>query len=127
MTFLLVFVVPPQILPLNFGEDSVNSGDVASLQCTVFKGDFPLNITWLHNNKTIGYNSGILIIQNGKKVSSLTIESVSEAHMGTYSCLVQNAAGTSSYSVELNVNGIIRLIFLILFLYILNPLPSFPL
>lgn len=83
----------------------MNSGDVASLTCTVFKGDFPLNITWLHNNKTIGYNSGILILQNGKKVSSLTIESVGEEHVGLYSCFVQNGAGFSTFSVELNVNG----------------------
>ncbi|CAG9840567.1 unnamed protein product [Diabrotica balteata] len=96
--------VSPQILPFNFGEESVNSGDVASLTCTVYKGDFPLNITWLHKNKTIGYNSGILILQNGKKVSSLTIESVSEDHAGVYTCLAQNTAGSASFSVELNVN-----------------------
>ncbi|KAG5890612.1 hypothetical protein JTB14_005122 [Gonioctena quinquepunctata] len=96
--------VPPQILPFDFGEESVNSGDVASLQCTVFKGDFPLNITWLQNNRSINYNSGILITQTGKKVSSLTIESVGADHTGRYSCLVQNGAGSIQYSTILNVN-----------------------
>lgn len=98
--------MPPQILPFDFGEDSVNSEDVASLQCTVFKGDFPLNISWLHNNKSVDGENGILVSKNGKKVSTLTIESVGEEHSGLYTCFVQNRAGFFSYSTELHVNGI---------------------
>lgn len=75
------------------------------MSCTVFKGDLPINITWTHNNKTINYGDGILISKNGKKVSSLTIESVGEEHSGTYTCVAQNRAGQISYSAELHVNG----------------------
>ncbi|KAJ8967482.1 hypothetical protein NQ314_002796 [Rhamnusium bicolor] len=96
--------VPPHILPFDFGEESVNSGDVASVQCTVFKGDFPLKITWLHNNKAVDFSSGISIFRNGNKISSLTIETVSEEHSGSYTCFVQNKAGHASYSVDLHVN-----------------------
>lgn len=80
---------------------------MASLQCSVFKGDLPVNITWLHNNKTIGYNTGIAIFQNGRKMSSLSIENVAEEHSGIYTCLVQNQAGLTSYSAHLHVNGTI--------------------
>lgn len=96
--------MPPQILPFDFGENSVNSGDVVSLQCMISKGDFPLNITWLHNNKS-AEEHGILVSKIGNKVSSLTIESVGEEHTGLYTCLVQNGAGFARYSVELHVNG----------------------
>lgn len=80
-------------------------GDLASLQCSVFKGDLPINITWYHNNNAIGFEEGVLISPAGKKVSSLTIESVARTHMGTYTCLVQNKAGISSFSTDLHVNG----------------------
>lgn len=80
----------PQINHFDFGDEPVNSGDVASVQCTVFKGDFPVNITWLHNNKTIESDHGINIFHNGKKISSLSIETVSEEHIGQYTCIAQN-------------------------------------
>ncbi|XP_063932359.1 cell adhesion molecule Dscam1 isoform X6 [Zophobas morio] len=97
-------MVAPQILPFDFGEESVNSGDVASLQCTVFKGDLPIRITWLHKNKAIRPNDGIIISKASRKVSSLTIDSVQEDHSGSYTCLAQNKAGNASYSTVLNVN-----------------------
>jgi hypothetical protein len=79
---------------------------VASLQCTVYKGDLPIKITWLHNNDTIGHSDGIIISKASKKVSSLTIDSVQEEHKGSYTCLAENKAGKTSYSTVLNVNGI---------------------
>lgn len=97
--------MPPQILPFDFGEESVNSGDLASLICSVHKGDLPMNITWIHYNKSIGYNEGIQISNVNKKISTLSIDSVQEEHSGTYTCLVQNKAGISSHSAELHVNG----------------------
>lgn len=100
-------VVSPHILPFNFGEESVNSGDVASLQCTIYKGDLPINITWLHNDKPIRYNEGIVISYASKKVSTLTIDDVQDIHSGNFSCVAHNRAGLTSYSTELHVNGTI--------------------
>lgn len=103
-----VFCFPaiPQILPFNFGEDSVNSGDVASVQCTVFKGDLPINITWFHNSKLVSYGEGIIISHVSKKVSSLTIDDVRGEHAGNYTCVAQNSAGISIETAQLNINGI---------------------
>ncbi|KAF7271145.1 hypothetical protein GWI33_015951 [Rhynchophorus ferrugineus] len=96
--------VPPQILPFDFGEESVNSGDVASLTCTVHKGDLPINISWLHNNLSIGYMEGIMVTKAGKKISTVSIDSVEETHAGTYTCLAENKAGSAQYSALLHVN-----------------------
>lgn len=96
----------PELLPFSFGDESVNSGEVASLMCTVHKGDFPVKIIWLHNNKTVDQNHGILISRTGKKVSTLTIESVDAFHSGIYTCIAKNKAGSTSFSTELLVNGI---------------------
>lgn len=102
----LFHAVPPQILPFDFGEDDINLGDFASLTCSVHKGDLPINISWLHKNISIGYVDGILISKAGKKVSTVTIDSVQDRHAGEYTCVAENSAGVARYSVNLQVNGI---------------------
>lgn len=94
----------PQILPFDFGEEAVNSGDTASLTCTVHRGDMPIDITWRHNNKTITNQNGVSVL-NGKKASMLNIDAVSPENAGEYSCVANNSAGSTSYSATLNVNG----------------------
>lgn len=100
-----MFPAPPHILPFDFGEETVDSGDPASVTCTVLKGDLPVNITWLHNNRTITKTTDNSII-HGKKFSVLNIEAVSFEHAGKYTCVVNNVAGTAAHTAILNVNGI---------------------
>lgn len=96
----------PQILPFDFGEESSNSGDSASLSCSVVKGDLPINITWYHNRKIIvSGDYGIVISRVSKKLSTLTIDNVDAVHSGVYECVAANIAGNASYSAELHVNG----------------------
>lgn len=99
------FPVPPQVFPFSFGEESVNSGDLTSVTCSVHKGDLPMTIEWLHNNQNVATLNGVMITQAGKKISTLSIESVSADHAGLYTCLARNQAGNSSHTSVLNVNG----------------------
>lgn len=101
-----VFTVLPQILPLDFGEESVNAGDLASLTCSVHKGDLPIDIEWLHNNKSVTDADGISLSRVNKKISTLSIDYVLAEHAGEYVCLAKNPAGSTSFSAFLNVNGI---------------------
>lgn len=103
--FLLTISVPPQILPLDFGEASFNSGDPVSLTCSLHKGDLPVNLSWLHNNISIGYNDGIIISKVGTRTSVVTIDSVNDEHRGMYTCIAENKAGLARASTKLNVNG----------------------
>lgn len=103
--YFKIFTVIPQIFPFIVGDDDVNEGDTISVQCTISKGDVPLNITWTLNGKPVSYYSGI-VINTGKRVSSLLIESVEGIHSGEYVCYASNKAGTSSYSSFLNIKGI---------------------
>lgn len=107
----------PQILHFDFGEDAVNSGDMATANCAVTKGDFPINITWLFNGKSIDPSAGITILQANKRISTITIESVGADHSGEYACTASNKAGTTSYSSTLNVNGTLFLLWLALLAY----------
>ncbi|KAF2905043.1 hypothetical protein ILUMI_01126, partial [Ignelater luminosus] len=102
-TYLNVNVLP-QILPFDFGDEVINSGDMATVQCAVTKGDFPIEFLWQHNLQNIEPSSGISITQTNKRISTLSIDSVEAIHRGNYSCTVRNFAGTTSYSAELNIN-----------------------
>lgn len=96
----------PQILPLSFGDEPVNAGDLASVQCVVSKGDFPLEITWLLDGNQIGNDrTDVIITGSGKRVKQLTIEAVAARHAGEYTCVASNRAGSSSHSAILDVNG----------------------
>lgn len=85
----------------------MNDGDLASLSCTVSKGDFPLEIVWnFKGNPILPGRSDIIISDTSKRVKQITIEAIAASHAGEYTCVVSNAAGSTSYSTVLEVNGI---------------------
>lgn len=102
---LVVFLVQPSIVPFEFGEEAINSGEMISLMCTVNKGDFPINITWFLNAQSVGSHSGISVLRTNNRISQLSIESVREEHSGVYECVAGNLAGIARYSAHLHVNG----------------------
>nr|XP_015838882.1 PREDICTED: Down syndrome cell adhesion molecule isoform X10 [Tribolium castaneum] len=97
-------MVPPQINPFEFGQDSVNSGDLLMTICFVTKGDLPIKISWTLNSKPISEIDGITVMNTNKRASQLTIESVEAHHRGEYKCIAENKAGVSEFSTFLNVN-----------------------
>ncbi|RXS50746.1 hypothetical protein ETB91_15115 [Lacticaseibacillus rhamnosus] len=88
-------------------EKPANWGDTVSAVCTVVKGDYPINIDWALNGKPVAnqYNE-ITIVNTSKRVSLLTIDGVMAHHAGEFTCTASNAAGATSYSATLTVNGI---------------------
>lgn len=105
MILIYFHIVLPQIVPFDFGDEAINSGDLTSVMCSISKGDLPVAITWQHNNKTIDESYGVSITQVNKKISTLSIDSVQAHNIGEYTCSARNKAGTSSYSTFLHVNG----------------------
>ncbi|XP_043478453.1 Down syndrome cell adhesion molecule-like protein Dscam2 isoform X43 [Leptopilina heterotoma] len=98
-------MVAPQISPFAFGDDPVNAGEMASVQCAVVKGDLPLDISWMFNGNPIGSDqSDVNIIDNGKRHKQLTIDSVSARHAGEYTCVGSNIAGSVSRTAVLDIN-----------------------
>lgn len=100
--------VAPQVTPFDFGEEILNAGDTVSLTCTVGKGDLPLKIHWQLNDEILKSGNGVLINRNGKRISILSIENVQHEHIGNYTCIAENEAGSSSHSALLSVNGILK-------------------
>lgn len=99
------FAVAPQLLPLDSGEDILNTGESTSLMCSIIKGDLPIEITWLHDNETVENDNTLSVIRVTKKTSTLNIDSVQETHAGRYTCIAKNEAGYCSHSTDLHVNG----------------------
>lgn len=48
---------------------------------------------------------GVTILR-GKKLSALSLESVSFESAGEYTCVAKNRAGVARFSAHLNVNGL---------------------
>lgn len=104
--FIVWKIVSPKIAPFDFGEEPLNFGEVASVQCTILGGDLPITVTWLLNNQSIEYMPDVSLSKIGKRIYVLSIESVAGHHAGNYSCRAKNVAGMSQHSAILTVNGL---------------------
>lgn len=104
---LFIFpLVPPKIVPFSFGDEPSSFGDSASVQCSVTTGDFPIDIVWLLNGKEIKHNLQVSISKFSKRLHVLSIDAVTDSHMGNYTCVASNLAGASNHTSVLIVNGI---------------------
>lgn len=83
----------------------MNVGDTGSLTCTIIKGDNPVRISWLHDGEIINGVAGISTTLLGKRIGTLTIDSIQAEHSGEYTCMASNLAGSDKFSVRLAVNG----------------------
>lgn len=93
------------MVPFTFGTEPLQEGTSASLQCTVSEGDLPLHITWLFNGEEIEDSDTISISKLGRRGSALTIDSVTSANVGNYTCSIKNPVGSETYTAPLLVNG----------------------
>lgn len=99
------YLVPPQIIPFDFGDEKINILDMILTTCTANKGDLPIELRWLFNGELITTNDGVLISRTSQRISTLSIESVLGRHNGKYTCIASNSAGVAKHSADLIVNG----------------------
>lgn len=103
--FLFCFLVLPRVTPFYFEDNPTQTGQYATIQCTVAQGDLPLKIKWKFNQNDIDSSSGVLITAVGKRSSTLSIESVSYENAGNYTCVGKNKVGLAEFTTQLLVNG----------------------
>lgn len=97
-------------MPFNFGDEPAFPGDSNAVNCMITKGDVPLQIDWLMNGMPVRNDQfGINILQNGPRLSTLSIISLEPKHRGSFECRVTNMAGTTSATAELLLNGYLNL------------------
>nr|NP_001036500.1 down syndrome cell adhesion molecule 1, isoform T [Drosophila melanogaster]ABI31051.1 down syndrome cell adhesion molecule 1, isoform T [Drosophila melanogaster] len=98
-------MVAPQISPFSFGDEPLNRGEVASVNCVVPKGDLPLDIYWTLNSALIvNGEMGFTLVRLNKRTSSLNVDSLEAVHRGSYKCIANNSAGYAEYVSTLDVN-----------------------
>lgn len=97
--------VTPAVQPFAFTKTPMNAGEFANLQCIVPSGDLPLVIKWSYPGEEMGGSSGVITKKVADRVSMLMISAITAKHAGDYVCTAENAAGTSSYTTQLTVNG----------------------
>lgn len=109
---ILKNIVPPTIIPFDFGDDEFNLDESVSTTCSITKGDLPLNIWWTLTDSyeslaeyNISTNDGVVISKAGNKLSVLNIESVKARHRGNYTCYARNKAGIATHSAYLSISG----------------------
>ncbi|XP_035901233.1 Down syndrome cell adhesion molecule-like protein Dscam2 isoform X19 [Anopheles stephensi] len=96
-------MVPPILLPFDFGEEPADVQSTTTVSCAVAKGDPPIEINWMFNGSKLFTSDGILITKSGQKISFLSIESVQARHAGNYTCVARNRAGFAEHTSELRV------------------------
>lgn len=96
-------------MPFAFGDEPSNTGDSIGVQCMANKGDLPIDMRWAINKSPVvsGENS-FTIIKLNPRTSTLNINYLDAIHRGTFRCIASNAAGTTEFSADLNVNGSCR-------------------
>ncbi|XP_055593972.1 cell adhesion molecule Dscam2 isoform X21 [Uranotaenia lowii] len=102
-TLEVAVMVPPIVLPFEFGEEPFDIYSATTVSCVVTKGDLPIQIKWLFDGHHLLTGDGVLITSGGQRISILSIESVHSRHAGNYSCFATNNAGEARYDAELKV------------------------
>lgn len=100
----------------------VNAGERLALQCAVVKGGLPLSLTWSkdgqlltsggHQQHQASFSGDALNGSHAVSVrlvndftASLTVESLSGQHAGSYVCRAVNEGGRAEASVQVVVQG----------------------
>lgn len=98
-------IVPPKIAPFDFGEETSNFADSASVACLVITGDLPISFRWFFNDRPVKEFAGITTVKLGNRNSVLNIDSVTGRHAGQFTCEASNEAASVNYTSVLSVNG----------------------
>jgi hypothetical protein len=96
--------VLPKLAPFYVGDEPLFMEDYFQLVCSIVHGDSPFKFEWLFRNTSIE-NFFEIRIENTKRSSTLSIESVTAKHSGEYTCKVSNKAGFTSITTALVVKG----------------------
>lgn len=109
------FTAPPQFsqreetIPIRIGEKGV-------LQCRA-KGDLPIEVQWsnkhgrigAHTNHRYAFREQELVDGQGI-LSEMIITSTERSDGGSYSCRASNTFGSDITTVNLNIQGIVKLV-----------------
>lgn len=97
---------PPVLQEFSFSKNSFVGG-TAVVPCVAISGTRPMGFTWFHDGVPVspGVLGGATVSNVAGNVAMLTIERVSPASVGNYTCVARNVAGTAAVWATLYVQG----------------------
>ena len=98
---LLHIAVPPEITPFTFPK--LAEGARVQVACTVHRGDFPLNLTWLKNWEPLP--SHVRIAPFDSYSSIVRMDNVRREDSGNYTCVASNSARVTTHTAHLIISG----------------------
>ncbi|XP_042142931.1 hemicentin-1-like [Ixodes scapularis] len=94
----------PDIMPFSFSANSA-LGQKSTVSCVVSFGQGPFDFYWTQEGKEIEDSPRKHTKTVTENVAVMTIEKVTAEDLGNYTCTVSNAAGSSSHSATLVIEG----------------------
>jgi len=73
------------------------------------EGDLPLSISWIFHGQELSSQMGFETAKFGKRTNMLMIESLAPFHMGNYTCMASNSAGSANHTALLTIRGLYTL------------------
>ncbi|KAH8029781.1 hypothetical protein HPB51_004786 [Rhipicephalus microplus] len=96
---------PPVLQEFSFAKNSFMGG-TAVVPCVAISGTRPMGFTWFHDGVPVSSGGGGATVSNvAGNVAMLTIERVSPASVGNYTCVARNVAGTAAVWATLYVQA----------------------
>ncbi|XP_069693342.1 cell adhesion molecule Dscam2-like [Periplaneta americana] len=96
----ITVMVPPEITPFAFPK--LAEGARVQVACSVHRGDFPLNLTWLKNWEPLP--SHLRITPFDTYSSIVTMDSVKRGDSGNYTCVASNSARVTTHTAPLTIS-----------------------
>ncbi|XP_040074506.2 Down syndrome cell adhesion molecule-like protein Dscam2 [Ixodes scapularis] len=95
----------PKLQPLHFPQSRIRVGESASALCALVAGSPVVRFKWFKENVAIDGKLPYVNVKNDKRVSVLTIESVTLSSAGNYTCIADNDYGSDANSAALVVEA----------------------
>lgn len=93
----------PKVNPFAFA-GTLSEGQSTAVTCTVTQGSKPVQLQWLKDGHEVA-TSGAVKLTKLETILVLSIEPVSVADSGNYTCVARNKHGYDRYSAALQVNA----------------------
>ncbi|XP_022652156.1 Down syndrome cell adhesion molecule homolog isoform X3 [Varroa destructor] len=84
---------------------TLRMGEKVDIMCSLKRGSQPVSFTWYKDNRPIRAGQDGYQLDELSSKSILTIERIERRHIGNYTCGVNNALGTDSYTVPVVVEA----------------------
>ena len=97
-------MVAPLISPFN-AAPNLREGMRSMLTCSVLEGDPPFSFRWTKDDQEVIPTGNIRITSTNEFSSTLALSQVSYEDNGNFTCIVNNPAASTNYTVHMVVKG----------------------